>query len=67
MKITEEDLKKNLEESIVDELDKHIRVEKKRLDTDLKEKNEKGSKTIKKLKIIRQKTVDFVQGKEVRY
>ncbi len=52
------------ENIIASELDKHIREERKNLETQPNDKQEKGSKTMKKLKIIRQKTVEFVQGKE---
>ena len=52
------------ENIIASELDKHIREERKNLETQPNDKLEKGSKTMKKLKIIRQKTVEFVQGKE---
>ena len=52
------------ENIIASELDKHIREERKNLETQPSDKLEKGSKTMKKLKIIRQKTVEFVQGKE---
>ena len=65
-----DDRAKVLDERIIaDELDKHIVAEeKKKQETDQSKGDkagEKGSKTMKKLKIIRQKTVEFVQGKEL--